>query len=342
MSSPTPTPSLRHIAEVSGYGVATVSRALSGKGKVSEQARAQIFEVARSLGYQKNPAASAVMEFVRGKRLPSFKGNLAVIGNFPAGFFDWSKIWNWHLKQYLIEESEATGHALDFYHTEDFDGNVERLAEILQARNVRGLIVMRWYKKDEVFFNNFPWNDYSVVSLYPTKFDFFDQVKTWDENNLLIAWTELIQRGYGRVGVVCPYGDLFRHVERLYREEDKVAPIPMLRFDSSLSDKETALLNWYREHQPEVIVCWQNEVPRWIQKAGIRIPEEVAMVHLSLDEDVARFSGIDPRRRALAREIIALVISHVLGNIKGINPTRKCVQISGIWVDGKTCPKLIG
>ena len=42
---------LRDIAQQTGYSISTVSKALSGKGRMSDETRNNILSVARSLGY---------------------------------------------------------------------------------------------------------------------------------------------------------------------------------------------------------------------------------------------------------------------------------------------------
>ncbi len=53
---------IKDIAQLSGYSINTVSRALSGRGYVSQQAKQKILEIARNIGYYKDKTALSLRQ----------------------------------------------------------------------------------------------------------------------------------------------------------------------------------------------------------------------------------------------------------------------------------------
>ena len=58
-----------------------------------------------------------------------------------------------------------------------------------------------------------------------------------------------------------------------------------------------------------MVVGLDNYLVRWLNEAGYRVPEEIGIVHLALDDDVIDWAGIHSNKREIGATAVELVIS---------------------------------
>jgi LacI family transcriptional regulator len=68
-------PTIKDIAEISGFSIGTVDRALHNRGEINAQTKRKILEVAKTLGYETNYVASALSRKNPWYLLPFSPGN---------------------------------------------------------------------------------------------------------------------------------------------------------------------------------------------------------------------------------------------------------------------------
>src|ERR1700712_2596131 len=81
----TPRPTMRHIAELAGVSVMTVSLALRNHARITQKTRTRIQEIATRIGYRPHPYVSALMANLKTfrHRHAGASATLAFIYHFP-------------------------------------------------------------------------------------------------------------------------------------------------------------------------------------------------------------------------------------------------------------------
>lgn len=117
------------VARAAGVAPSTVSRALSGRGQVSESTRARVAEVARDLGYTASAAASSLAT-----------GRTMCVGVI-VPFLD-----RWYFTSVLSGASDALSHLgydLTLYNvSSDPDARRNMFASVIHRRRVDGMIAV--------------------------------------------------------------------------------------------------------------------------------------------------------------------------------------------------------
>ena len=100
--------------------------------------------------------------------------------------------------------------------------------------------------------------------------------------------------------------------------------------------REEELVAWLKRYKPEVIVGYDNHLKQWAEKAGYRIPEDVGIVHLALDDDVLDWAGIHSQRREMGGTAIEWLVSLMRNRRFGVPKTPLSILIQGTWRTGIT------
>lgn len=95
-------------------------------------------------------------------------------------------------------------------------------------------------------------------------------------------------------------------------------------------------LKWLPAKKPDVVIGQMFEVRDWITSLGLKIPQDIGLVHPDLGPPEAGWSGIDCRLPGIASAGIDLLTAHLHCNEREVPEISKDVKIEGVWVQGKT------
>jgi LacI family transcriptional regulator len=123
--------SLRDIAKATKLSVATVSRALRNHPSVKQETIQRIQREAKRLGYQFNPYVGQMMSALRHQQGEKFLGSLAWVRFERSEFKD-------NLKIEAARRASELGYSLSEF--DYFDYRPERLAQIMKARGIQGVL----------------------------------------------------------------------------------------------------------------------------------------------------------------------------------------------------------
>ena len=98
------------------------------------------------------------------------------------------------------------------------------------------------------------------------------------------------------------------------------------------------VLAWVYKHGPEGILLpsASNNVVRWLQNAGFRVPQDVGVAALDLRQPDAGMSGIFQNAGGRAMYAIDHLIMKVEANRFGIPATPVTLLLESQWIDGPT------
>ena len=341
-ASPSSVPTMHEIAERAGVGKATVSLALRDDPRLRPETRRRIQKLASKMGYRTNATVANLMAQLRASRTPKYQATLGLlnVSSDPktltglCTFREWAKG--------CQERAVQLGYGLDPFWLYEPGISPARLAKILESRNIRGLVIAALLDRAglpgefDIIWERFACVVVGVRPSWPTlNFSSNDQFST-----ALHAVRHLRAYGYRRIGLVLsPEVDAM--VERRFsagfwaglEEFDGCERIPSFPFQQS---REVTFRAWYAQHRPDAIVCIHDEVKKWIENMGAKIPDEVGIAHLDRHDELPDWSGMHQNNTLVAAAAVDMLVGQLHRNEVGLPEFPKASLIQSTWIDGPT------
>jgi LacI family transcriptional regulator len=283
--------------------------------------------------------ASSLLSDVRRKRLGSFQGVLAAIGQeeparvpFPGAYWQ-------DLLQGATDRGRELGFKLEHFVVGQRRLSVARLDTILRSRGIRGVLIMpAWHTPD---FRQLSWPGLTgVYADYLMDRPGLASVCPDHPRGMELAMARLRELGYRRPGLVLLEQEstrlhnrwlaaflAFRHLT------PEIEAVPPLLLPAMNAD---TFKRWFREHQPDVVVGHRAEMIAWMQECGARVPETHGFCCLNLGLNAEACAGLDQRPYHVGVRAIELVISQIHQNSYGIPELPSNTTVPMRWIDGPT------
>ena len=236
------------------------------------------------------------------------------------------------------------------YHLEEFWGRqpgmtMRRMSNILYTRGIQGIIIAP-SGFQSVGHIRLDWKNFSAVSfdkgilaprLHRVAPDYF--------YNILLSLKILRRAGYKRIGVVLSqiterrslhaYAGGTAYFHSLVPAAERVAPLFYHHRDiiPEFGDK---FFRWFEQAKPDAIVCNHSGMVDSLKSKGYRVPEDIGVIHLGVDDDVKDWSGIWQQKREIGAQTAETVISMVQNYRSGLPDPALDTLIKGHWHPGKT------
>jgi len=338
--------SVRAIARQLGLSATAVSLALRGSPRVSAAVRARVEKAARAAGHVPNARLTELMREVRQSAAPRYRGTLGALWLFPEEE-PWRERPTYEHLGLLLEgarrQAEAHGYRLENFWLKAPGMTPRRLAEIMDARGIRGVFCLGSLDPEE----RLPaaLRRFAVVTQGVSIPEKMHRVVSHFTADARTLWGELQARGYRRPGLgILVSGD--RRTDHLYSatflsEQERAgtaAPVPVLRAETW---DEGEFARWFDAHRPDAIVLHQyadyiRAVDAFLARRKLRVPRDVGLALLDKIPDRARYAGIcqDPVRiGAMAAE---LLLGRLLLHDLATPEYPKVELVVGAWNEGKT------
>lgn len=335
--------SIRDLAKILGVSHATVSLALRGSPRISKEVRERICLEAEKLGYRPDPMLAALSQYRRDKLSLPITASIAWINAWMnpgelRGYREFDEYWR--------GASEA---ATKFgYRLEEFQlgktCSPERLHQILSARGIRGILLPPQSPHPE--WRDFPWRQYAVVRFGRSLKEPQCHVVTADQvANTMLAFEKIRERGYKRIGFVdndlqtVKRGHQFQAgflLAQLDLEESEKTPV--LNFRGAAPAERVRLLEkWVKKNRIDAIFTGFAELPEYLRKAGIRVPDDVALASTTI-LDAGINAGIDQHPFEIGRVGFLMLNSLINDGAFGVPTIFRQILVEGSWVDGDSLP----
>jgi LacI family transcriptional regulator len=338
--------SVGNIARIAGVSTAAVSFALQNKPGVSPATRERIWSIAKKLGYAPDARIASWMARVRDAKSKDL---------LPIAWLNtsWQKdSWRKYLFHTPYLEGAGAravelGYKIEEIWFHEPGMTMQRLSKILYQRGIEGVIVThpaRHLRLD--------WNHLASVSLGASLLaPRLHRVMADLNFNLLLALKSLKRLGYRRIGIAltqeldsASHYTLRATVRDLYFNapaEERIPPLFHSRFayrekDSYSGTLEMEAVAWIRQYRPQVIVGHDGRLVEWAEKAGYRVPSDIGVVHLALDDDAGDWAGIHSRRREVGATAVEWLVSLMRNRQFGVPKTPLIISVRGSWQMGKT------
>ncbi len=331
---------MRDVARVAGLSAATVSRALRDDPRITEATRLAVKAVAKQMGYRPHPLVQALMVQRRQHKARTFE-TLAVVTSHPEVMWRKKDVCRWYLGG-LEEGAARHGYRLEVFPLDAHRDDPARLAEVLRARGIRGVILA--FSCDQTEAVEFPVDHFSVVGLstYFSKTD-VDRVHLNGFANVKLALRELRRRGYGRPALVVPernnaiVGGFWTAAvleEQRQRPDAECCP-PLIVPDGTAARSE--FLRWFGAHRPDAILAYKLPVAEYLSVIGVRVPHEVGVAHLfGTEAERKNMAGINGQLDQVGAAAVDLLVQKLGLNAEGRPVYPRDLFITGTWAEGPT------
>ena len=333
---------LKDIARSAKLSVAAVSMALRNHDSLPAATINRVKKIADGLGYRPDPALCALAAH-RCRLQPN--RNVSVI----ALISNWSTSDGW-LKssgaKALFENASARASNLGFdlqhFWAREHGGFSSRLADVLNARGIRSVILAPAEFTAEP--SKISWDRFTVVSLQPPPLDVvMPHVGINHFANVTRCWHELSDRGFSRVGMITREGQysaaegqsIAAHAFSQSQSSHPFDQVPNLTLGRG--NEAAQISAWIEQHRPEAVIGCAPVHHLLVDEAELNVPHELS--YLSLDtaaEKHAEVSGIDSNI-GMVGETVVDTLNHLLQRgITGGGKSPVGTHIAGTWQEGNT------
>lgn len=331
---------LRDIADAVGVTPMTVSRALRNQARISEAMRGKIQAKALELGYQPDPALTALVHYRHNRMEVPVRASLAWLNFWPD-----PQKWRQYREFVHYWEGAETAAKRQGFHLEEFIVDPamtpKRMAQILYTRNVRGVIIPPGLYPPE-WVDQFPWDQFSVVSIgrsiLPLHMITSDQM-----SNTMLAVSKMQALGYQRIGfageswIGRTFGAGFLWAQAATIPESGRVPAFLATYHDMAAFR-VKLEDWIKTHKPDAILTDNPAVPEMLKSMGIRVPKDIGLAALTT-LDCPIDAGIFQNPTEIGRVAVLVLQSLINDNDRGIPAINRQILIEGKWVDGTSLPR---
>ena len=337
--------SLKHVAQVAGVSVATVSMALRGAGRIAPKTVERIEALANEMGYVPDPllASLATRRF---REDSDSKGSPSAVikcsesmgrGDYAERFRD---------------SLSSLGYVMES-HRLDSPENFESLVAKMTRRGIRGVILIPDVFP-EILIDPSPWSKFSIVQssrflhsapVHTVRANIFQAVK--------LAYTKAYEAGYRRIGFALGFheywieddesrnGAAWILQQHFGRAENYIPP-----YQGYLSGGDRSFLDWYHHYRPEAVVAFNSNALARLQALGIHAPNDLGFIALHLNENEigapsseVRICGLDQNNKEVARQTVWVLDQMIRFGETGFPEVARDILIPSTWVAGDTLRK---
>jgi len=332
-----PRTTLSDVARAAGVSAATVSMALRNHPRISEARRREIKRLAEELGYRPDPALA---------RLAAHRWRLEENVGMPIAFVTTRYPGSNNSDDFAVRSAQEYARGLGYAltHFREFDHETpERLADVLFARGIEGVIVDRVFNRE--FADRFPWQRFSCVSVNAGYYvPPVNSVLPDLTQSLRKAWSECRNRGYRRIGFAINKEpiepvDHFQKLSAILACQQQVAAGSRLPVGLFAPESPPALKPWMERHRPDVVIAY-NQMVYWnLHNLGIVVPDQLGFVSLM----ESHISGVDITGFYAQTDLCALEAVNQLDlqlrtHQFGIPERPLTIFVSTDWHEGSTLP----
>lgn len=329
---------LRDVAKEAGVSLGTVSLALRRVGHVNQETALRIREISERMGYRPDPSISRLAS-KRFKRDPLAQNSpIVIVGK------SLSSVWISPTFSYghaMEEKARELGYHPVYQILKDKEG-IERLQRQWHARGCLGVVLAQ---VDTDVIDRVDWSGFSVVSIggqldnttiLQVRPDVARAVEMATEKALAahkkrIGYAMLRHPG-GSIGDDdIRYGVAASLIARGKVQTD----IPILH--SPISDQES-FIEWVKRYRPDVVIGFPAVINYYLDLAGIRVPEDLAVVFLAMQQPSAHYASCFEDPDSLAQLAVEALDELIRRGRRGPLSRPRKILVRPIWLPGPSLP----
>jgi LacI family transcriptional regulator len=330
--------SLRDIAREAGVHYTTVSLALRNDLRLPLETRERIQELAKRLGYNRNPLVSNLISNLKRARLPA---ELGVIGfldtqSRPSGPYRSSPVGHPFYEGALRRAGEL-GYQMEVFQIHSTGMTSRRMSSILKTRGIRGLIIdSHMFPRGHLSMDVSQFS--CVMRGYSNLRPNLHRVCHNHFQGILCAVHSLRHFGYRRMGLV-----LHESTDKLVnnqwiagfltyqRQLPASARVPLL-VERDISPQK--MRRWIERHRPEVVLGLPG-THALLAGAGADAPGEIGFANLDLDSSLDKGqAGIWQSMDSIGSTAVEFLTAQMQRGERGVPDQPKLTMVEGKWRNG--------
>ncbi|QYY35219.1 LacI family DNA-binding transcriptional regulator [Ruficoccus sp. ZRK36] len=332
-------PTQKTIAEATGLTQATVSMALAGHPKISAETRQLVLDTAERLGYRPDPVLSALSAYRKQVVPAGYQATLAWLAN-EGEDPRWKQSSTFRLYHSgALKRAQELGYNLEEHYLLSEGMTPRRLAELLQARNIPGMLIAPQPAPDMHI--DFDFTHFSAVTFgYTLSRPALHLATLHQFRSMKKLLANLIGRGYKRLGLALGedsdrradynWSGAYMSFQRHLPSCDHV-PVHMPE-----TLEQPAFTRWFKQHRPDVVISINRHVHAWLTEAGERIPETTGVALLSVPDGGEFYSGIWENPELIGARALEFLVDLIHRRECGVPTIPLSQLVDGTWVEGTT------
>ncbi len=331
---------IKDIAAKLGLSNMSVSVALRDMPGVSEETRKRVKRCAEKMGYQPDPALSALADYRRRQRPASAYAQLAYITNYDKKD---DAAWS-YTNEYLVgaqERGKEFGYEVVPFWLREKGMSQRQASSILFNRGIKGLLIAPM--PEEYGRLDLTWKYFVSVAIGTSLVDpELDQL-TFDHHRAMQRTVEeLRHRGYKRIGLVMlrPRSARLLH-EALdtflgmhYRDKELIQIKPLLPQNYTSEQ----FWEWFEQQKPDAIISDNaDEILALLEERKIPVPQKLGLAsYCRLPQHDPTVSAVTQDLQAIGAAAVDRLHTNLLRNLYGTQATASSTLIRGTWDEGQT------
>lgn len=335
---------LRAIAEQAGVSVMTVSYALRDHTRIAVATRQRIKALAAEMGYQPDPALSALAAYRHSRHREKINRVLGLL-TFGPKRDSWKGVGGYMIEVLVgIEErAQELGYSFDIIWANDPDLKSKSLDRMLTSRGIAGLLLGIGANRDAPL--PFTLSRYACVGLSRSwEWAGIDFVSANYFMHSAMVWQQCRDRGYQRIGYLSDTAYEYKFQGRMlaaYLERQASVGELSAAADSVFifnDNKHAEFRPWLERYQPEVIISLMDWMKPGMKDIGYPVPERLGWVNPILAGDRPEISGMKQPMANIGRQALDLLHIQLLLHQRGPSAQQKALVLNGTWHEGSTLP----
>jgi LacI family transcriptional regulator len=293
------------------------------------------------MGYSPDPMLAGLAAYRNTRKPRAYRATIGVIADTP-------KIETWRENQNgsryyqgVLDRATELGYKIDEFTLGNSKLSPKDLGKILEARNIRGLIITpRRFSRGHL---RFDFDSFSAITIgHSLTYPRLHRVVPNFMRDTILVMRRLKQMGYRRIGftVVKKLDERADHgwlggysveSERFAHNNRIPAFCP-----ADLDWSSTNFNSWIKKNRPEVVISPNPFVWTWLKEANSKASEQIGFVHLNHPNDSGALTGMYESGKMIGSTTIDTLVGMLQTNETGIPELPKIIQIESSWIEGKS------
>jgi DNA-binding LacI/PurR family transcriptional regulator len=334
-------PSIRTLAKLAGVSKATISLALRDHPRIRSSERARIQLIAAQAGYRPNALVANLLAQLRVSKTSGYRSTLGLVcvtkNRVLLEVVPTFREWIVGCKARAAE----LGYGVDQFWFHEPGLSPARMIQILEARNIRGLILVGVLERGALPLKFDPVLERSVAVVLGARpgrsnlpFVSNDQFSTATR-----AVEELLALGYRRPALCLNQG-LDETVENRFgagfwaaqKKLPATQRVPVFHYELKA---EKRFRIWIKRYRPDAIITAHAAIEPWLRAIGLTAPADVGLLHLDRSDE-ENWAGMNQNNAQIGSAAIDMLIGQLHRNELGAPRLHQSILIGSTWVPGPT------
>jgi DNA-binding LacI/PurR family transcriptional regulator len=299
-----------------------------------------VLRTAAEIGYTPDPHLKEYMRYIRHRRQTKILPVLALVNAHPQPLARLTSPNIRAIATAAIREAARQGYRLEEFWLHAPDMTVARLSGILEARGIRGIVILPLPAKCGPL--DFNWSAFVAVTTCYSAYRFgLNLVTTNRQHYLELALEQLRLLGYRRIGLAIDedtdnrsHHQTLAHYlwdQSLQPRQARVPPLVVPEINGDILNR------WLQSEKPDAVVSTRNHVYGLIRGLDWKIPAQIGFASLAASaRDVPNLAGVNERPADVGVSTIDLLVAQLQREEFGLPVTRRLLLVEGSWIPGRT------